>query len=63
LADRYVKSYREGHPLNKHDEAERMSGMERMRQEKRQGQGVGEVGREGLLNVFVHGEGVVGRAA
>jgi hypothetical protein len=65
LADRYVKSYQEGHPLNKPEEAEVMSGIAKMREEFRlkggEGQGQTESGREGLLNVFVHGNEGAGR--
>ena len=56
-----MKSYAEGHPLNRKEEAEKMSGIERMRGEWREKQAKEGKGREGKLNVFVDGDESAGR--
>ena len=57
-----MKSYAEGHPLNRKEEAEKMSGIERMRGEWREKERQREErGREGKLNVFVDGDESAGR--
>lgn len=67
LAERYVKSYREGHPVNKPEDAEKLSGIERlseeykMRQSQNQSQRRKQSGGVGLLNVFVDGNEDAGR--
>jgi hypothetical protein len=67
LSDRYVRSYAEGHQLNKRADAERLSGIERMReewsarQEMRRDEEEEGKGREGKLNVFVDGDEWAGR--
>ncbi|KAF2829226.1 hypothetical protein CC86DRAFT_437011 [Ophiobolus disseminans] len=70
LAERYVKSYAEGHPLNKREDAEKMSGIERLRKEFREKQEKEREQREmarkgdeteGKLNVFLHGDESAGR--
>jgi hypothetical protein len=63
---RYVKEYVVNHPLDKREDAERLSGMERLRQKTAQSE-VGMdtrenmVGRAGLLTVFMNGDESAGK--
>jgi hypothetical protein len=54
MAERWMKSYREGHPLDRVENVERDSGVEALRERER-------MRKEGLLNVFVHGDEGAGR--
>jgi hypothetical protein len=68
LRRRYVKEYIINHPLDKREDAEWLSGMERLRQEAAQKEmGIDSrnktAGRAGLLNVFVDGDESVGKVA
>jgi hypothetical protein len=56
IAERWMKSYREGHPLDRVENAERDSGVVALRERERE-----RMRREGLLNVFVHGDDGAGR--
>lgn len=66
LRKRYVKVYIENHPMDKREDAESMSGIERLAQDATLREGdVGvrkrDSGRAGLLNVFVDGDESAGR--
>jgi hypothetical protein len=66
LRRRYVKEYIVNHPLDKREDVERLSGIERLRQEAAQremGMNTREKtpGRAGLLNMFVDGDESAGK--
>jgi hypothetical protein len=54
LAGRWMKAYREHHPLGKAEDVERESGSEALKEKEKRKE-------EGLLNVFVDGDEGVGR--
>jgi hypothetical protein len=49
MAECWMKSYREGHPLDRVENVKRDSGVEALWERER-------TRKEGLLNVFVHGD-------
>lgn len=56
LATRWMKQYRQDHPMEKVEEVEQSSGVEGLKEKERE-----KRRREGLLNVFVDGDEAAGR--